>query len=653
MAPYRWNYYKRYQRRRPRRRPFYRRRPTTTFRYRKRRRRTVRRKRHFRKKLKKINISEWQPTHIKKCKILGDIQLFICGKERLGFDYTNYKESITPIGEASGGPFSIQMFSLDALFSEYIKYRATWTVSNQGLPLTRYTGAKLTFYKNPYTDYIVTYSRCPPFDLTYDMYMNSQPLRQLLQKHKIIVPKLTSRSKKRYKKVKIKPPAFMQTKWYFQQDICKTGLLLVSATACDLEQPYCPENQISNNYTFYSLNTDFFQNPNFETFATRGYIPKHVQGHDIYLFADTLSHTDPHTPITKWEELMPAGNTNSYGKPFTDTKSTFDKFTLNRNTSMNPFAGYIQNADHHTLLYYGTNWPTMTTFTQNPQVTELTDFYWECRYNPDTDKGLGNKVYFKSNNHDEQGDIFTLPTKPELLIQDFPLWLIFWGWIDFLAKSKQMVEMYSHWFFVVQSPYIYPKKKAYIFLDQYFVKPRESILTERDLLKWHPKFEQQTEVVNFFAESGPFSPKINRSQVLQANMKYCFYFKWGGCPAPMEHIISPCQQDRFPIPNQGSTGLEIQDPKTSKLHYLYSFDERKQTLTKKCIQRLKQTSDYDFYVTGNKLCPPIQTPQTEEDDPQEEKETQTQIQNQLQQLQLQQQLFQQQLLRIKQLQKLE
>nr|UGV37326.1 MAG: ORF1 [TTV-like mini virus] len=652
MAPYRWRYWKKRNQRRRRRRPFYRRRFTTTFRNRKRRRRTVRYKKKYNKKLKKLTLKEWQPYKIRKCKIKGDIELFVCGKERLGFDYTNYKESTTPLGEASGGPFSIQLFSLDALFTEYIKYRAIWTVTNQGLPLTRYTGAKLKFFKNPFTDYIVTYSICPPFSVTYDMYMNSQPLRLLLKKHKIIVPKLTSSTRRKYKKLHIRPPAFLQNKWYFQQDLCKTGLLLLTASACSLEQPYCPENQISNNYTLFSLNTDFFQNPCFEKYGTQGYIAKHIQNQEIHLFSDTTSWTNTSSNPNKWEYLAPVTNTNTYGEPFQKQKSQINDFTINSKT-MNPFASYIH--EHDITLYYGTKWPNATNFeTDNPQVTKFEELYWTCRYNPDKDKGLGNKVYFKSNNSQEQGDIYTYPTKPELMITDFPLWLIFWGWIDFLAKMGIMQEMYDHWYFVVESPYIWPRKKRYLFLDEYFVKPRDTILTLRDHLKWHPKFEQQTEIVSLFAESGPFSPKINRSQCIQANMQYIFYFKWGGCPANMDSIVPPCNQEKFPIPNQGLPGPEVQDPKTSKLHYLYAFDERHEQLTKKCVQRLKQNSDSELYFTGAcNLCPPLKTTQTEEDETQTEEETETQMQNQLLQLQWEQHQLKQQLNRIKQQQKLE
>nr|UGV39511.1 MAG: ORF1 [TTV-like mini virus] len=651
MAPYRFNWYRRYRQRRRRRRPLYRRRPRRTIQYRKRRHHTVRRKKKYKKKLKKLILKEWQPSKIKKCKILGFIQLFVCGKERLGFDYTNYKESTTPIGEASGGPFSMQLFTLSALYTEYIKHRAIWTTSNNGLPLVRFTGVTLTLFRSTFTDYIVTYSRCPPFSVTSDMYMNTQPIRQLLEKHKVIVPRLNANSKKRYKKIKIKPPAFMQTKWYFQQDLCNTGLLLVTATACSLEQPYIPENQISTNYTLYSLNTDFFQNPCFEKFGTTGYQAKTVGNKHFHIFGNTLSSIDP-TKMPKWNELLPLTNTNQYGHVITKSKSDFNDFTIKEST-MNPFASYVtgEHTDMHTFI--GTEWPTSDKMQSPSNTTLFNEIYWECRYNPDKDTGIGNKVYFKSNNDEEQGTIYDYPKNPELMIEGYPLWLIFWGWVDYLAKRAIMQEMYSHWFFVVESQFIYPKKKRYLFLDQYFVKPKDTVLNTRDRLKWHPKFEQQTEVVNYFAESGPFSPKINRSQAIQANMKYHFYFKWGGCPAQMENIISPCNQDRFPIPNKGHAGLEIQDPNTPKGHYLYNFDERHEMLTKKCIERLKQQNDSELFITGNQLCPPIKTPQTQEDQTSEEEENQMQIQSQLYQLHQQHLQLKQQLLRLKQQQKLE
>lgn len=629
MAPYRRRTWKNY--RKPwRRRWIYRRRPKTTFRRRTRRHQRVRRRRHFRKKLKKITVKEWQPKTIKKCKIKGNIELFVCGKLRLGHDYTNYKESFTPVGEPSGGPWSIQLFTLDALFTEFLKHRCIWTKTNMGLPLARYTGCTLTFYKSLHTDYIVTWSNCPPFTVTMDMYLNTQPMRQLLYKRKIIVPKLTYGSKKRYKKVKIKPPAFMSTKWYFQQDICKTGLLLVTATACSLQQPYCPDNQISYNYTFYSLNTNFFQNPCFEKFGTTGYTAKTIQGKHFKLFAPKSTVTSGHP--TKWKDVIPLVNTNEYTTPVNESKlNNYNGFT-DKNNWENPFTWYIR--EHYPHIYYTNEWPTSSNFdTGGANFVEFDDMYWEIRYNPDKDTGIGNKIYFKRNNDDEQGTIFDYPSKKELIIENYPIWLVFWGWIDFLARTVEMQEMFEHWYFVIETKFFWPKRDRYLLLDKYFVFPKETTLTLHDKLKWHPKFEQQEEVQSLLAEAGPFSPKINTSESIQANMGYSFFFKWGGCPANMEEIISPCNQDRFPIPNYQQPGFTIQDPKTPKTHYLYKWDEKDGILTKKATKRLKTDSEHELSFTeGTKLQPPVQTHETSEDETSETEESETPLQQQLQQL---------------------
>nr|UGV39253.1 MAG: ORF1 [TTV-like mini virus] len=628
MAPYRRRTWKNY--RKPwRRRWFYRRRPKTTFRRRTRRHQRVRRRRHFKKKLKKITLKEWQPTKIRKCKITGNIQLFVCGKLRLGHDYTNYKESFTPVGEPSGGPWSIQLFTLDALFTEFIKHRCIWTKTNQGLPLARYTGCTLKFYKSKHTDYIVHYSNCPPFTVTREMYMNTQPMRQLLYKRKVIVPKLNHDTKKRYKKIKIRPPAFMSTKWYFQQDMCKTGLVLISATACSLQQPYCPDDQISYNYTFYSLNTVMFQNPCFEKWGTTGYIPKHVDGKDFHLFLAKDSVTDH---PEKWGDVIPLGNTNDYTPPLISGKpNTYDEFTSKQYWE-NPFTWH--NIGHNAKVYYTNTWPKATEYPNGkPNFVYFDEFYWEIRYNPDKDTGIGNKVYFKRNNDEEGGSIFEYPTKKELIIENYPLWLIFWGWIDFLARTVEMQEMFEHWFFIIETKFFWPKRDRYILLDKYFVFPKETDLTLHDKLKWHPKFEQQEEIQSLLAESGPFSPKINTSETIQANMGYSFFFKWGGCPGNMEEIISPCQQERFPIPNNEQPGFTIQDPKTPKTHYLYKWDEKDGILTKKASKRLKTDSDHEFSISdGTKLLPPVQTHETSEDETSETEESETPLQQQLQQL---------------------
>lgn len=643
-------YYRRYRRTRYRnhRRPLRFRRPRKTFRYRFRRPRRVRRRRIFHKKLKKIVIKEWQPKKIVKCKVEGDIALFICGQSRIAHNFTNYKESYTPVGEASGGAWSIQQFTLDCLYSEYIKYRNFWTKSNLGLPLTRYTGATLKFYKTPFTDYIVTINTCPPFSVTKDMYFNTQPQRQLFERRKVLIPQLTSASKKKYKKIRIKPPSFMTTKWYFTQDICKQPLVVITAVACSFQQPYCPENQISNNITLLSLNTDFFQNPDFESNPTsdHGYVAKVVGTQHLRLFA----HIDGHSQPKKWTDVVPLTRTNKYvsGK----RPTSFQQFNDPQYWD-NPFS--IPHSHSDSILYFTDKWPTESTYSsEQVTFTPLENLYQECRYNPDRDTGINNIVYLKPNNHTATGTILDPPTNPNHIIKDYPLWMIFWSWTDWLINSKQVQDLLSGYFIVVKSPFIYPPKRCYVFLDKYFTNDEHKDLTHFDLLKWHPKYEMQEEVEFHFAETGPYAPKINRSQSIQANMNYCFYFKWGGCPAKMEHITSPCDQDKFPIPNSELQGLKIEDPKTKKETFLYQWDQRRDFITQRCQKRITENSTPELSITGiSPFNVYHETFQEESDQETSEEEQETPLQLQLQQLRQQQHLLRHQLHRLAKRQKLE
>ncbi len=81
----------------------------------------------------------------------------------------------------------------------FLKYKNVWSKGNQGLPLVRYTGCSIKLYKNPYTSYIVTVKNCPPYTVTKDMFLNTQPQRMLMEKGRIIVPRLKSTSKKTFK----------------------------------------------------------------------------------------------------------------------------------------------------------------------------------------------------------------------------------------------------------------------------------------------------------------------------------------------------------------------------------------------------------------------------------------------------------------------
>lgn len=557
-----------------------------------------------------------------------------------------YKESNTEPGEASGGSWSIQQFTLKCLYEEFLKYKNVWSKGNQGLPLVRYTGCSIKLYKNPFTAYIVTIKNCPPYTVTKDMFLNTQPQRMLMEKHRVIVPRLRSNSKKTFKKVKLKTPSLLQNKWYFQQDFCTQPLLNITASACSLEQPFAPENRISDSITLISLETNTFQNPDFESVPiTEGYIPKHLGTKKMHLYG--INQQTGQEPPKKWKHVIYLGNTGTY------TEGNFHIDNIGQLTSKNnwgnPFA-FPWNHDDHPI-YYTDRFPDPTKQSLDTPInfTPLENLYVQCRYNPQKDKGTNNVVYLKHNNSSATGLISDPPNNPRLIIKDFPLWIIFWGWIDWLKRVPEAQQIDSGYYYVVKSPYIYPPRPCYVFLDKYFTNTDGKDLTIRDNMKWHPKYEQQTEVENFFAKTGPFAPKINRSELIQANMFYTFYLKWGGCPAPMENIVSPCDQEKYPVPNSELQTLQIQDPETSKFSYLYEWDQRRDQITERCAKRIKKEQTPDFSLTDlPTINPAIETSQKESDQETTSEEEETTLEQQLRHLRQHQRKLRRQLHRLSQ-----
>lgn len=574
--------------------------------------------------------------------------MFICGRTRITHNYTYYKESNSLERESTGGGWSIQMLTLDCLYQEYLKYKNFWTKSNKGLPLARFTGGKLKFYKTPFTDYIVSIRTCPPFTVTKDMFLNTHPQRQLMEPRKILVPQLKSGTRKKYKIIKFKPPSLLQNKWYFQQDLCKTPLIMITCTACSFEQPFAPEDQVSDAITLYSLETNIFQNSNFyEVPQNEGYVPKHLGTQKMHLYGTKRHASDP---PNQWNDVIILGNTKTYAVGI-EKNTTADM--LKKENWGNPFSAPWNHEDQH--IYYSTEFPKPTDqVTKVIAFTKLDHIYIKCRYNPQKDKGINNILYLKKNDYEHEEPIEQLPDNPRLILRDYPLWLMWWGWVDWLKRVPEAQQINSNYYVVVKSPYIYPPRPYYVFLDRYFTETEGKDLTLTDYAKWHPKYEMQTECEFFFGQSGPYSPKINRSQLIQADMNYKLYFKWGGCPAPMESIVSPCDQEKYPVPNNFIQGLQIEDPQTPKETYLYEWDERRGQITKTCSKRIKKDSKTEPSFTGlSAFDVPIQTSEAESDEETTSEEETAPLQQQLLQLRHQQHKLKKQLLQLKHKQNLE
>nr|UGV35298.1 MAG: ORF1 [TTV-like mini virus] len=632
-----------YRRRRPRktfRRPLYRR-----LRWVRRRFFTSKRKR----KLKKIILKEWQPKRIRKCKIAGDLCLFAAGKQHINYNFTLYSESYVPVREAGGGAWSIMQLTLNALWDEYRKYRNYWTASNDALPLVKYNYVDFKFYRSKHIDYIVIPQLCPPFDVGRDDYLDTQPLRALMHKHKIVVRRQQPKHRKNYIKKRFYPPSLWKTKWYFQQEICKMPFIVLKTTAIDFEQFYQPEDQLSYNVTLLALST-LFENPRYEVKVTEGqigYSPKGSGTTMIYLYGTEHGAAEQTSQI-KWKELVFLGNTTRY----TAGKNIHKNYSPNE--WGNPFHKAYTGA-HSRIFYTTKDINTVRSLVNSNEealaggsITEIAHLYQECRYNPLRDDGVGNKVYFKSTSL-QQGNVLQLPEKLDILIEGFPLWIVFWSWIEWLKKLHPINHIDTEYFCVIQSKHIYPQQAFYIFLDYYFIKQEheDDDLTETEKANWHPRYDFQEESMFYLAQSGPGAPKIDRVKAIQANCFYQFNLKWGGCPANMETFTNPCEQETFPIPRNFTSTNEIKDPETAKESYLYDWDERQGIVTMPAAKRIKTYKSPTKSLTeyGAKDLP-LKAQETESDQTQTEEESETSIQNQLIELRQYRKLLKRKLIRL-------
>jgi len=233
--------------------------------------------------------------------------------------------------------------------------------------------------------------------------------------------------------------------------MCNLPLFIIKTTAASLDQFYQPDTQISNNITLYTLNTDMFQNPQWHYEGTNGYIPKHTPLTEgtkpVYLYGTANGNSNSNNTyvgkVPLWNTIrMTAG-----------TAINSDTTTPDQSTWGNPFHPNYIHPD--ATLWYSFDKP-------RPNITtkSLSRFYyiWEpVRYNPLKDTGEGNKVYFKSTKLN-QGTFNDVPTNKDIVIEEYPLWLIFWAFSDWIAKAKPIQHVASDYQIVVKTKFFLPTK---------------------------------------------------------------------------------------------------------------------------------------------------------------------------------------------------
>lgn len=555
--------------------------------------------------------------------------LFQCNHRLLNRNYTQYKETIPPEGEPSGGGYSLNVFTLDSLFAEHEKARNKWSRGNKNLPLIRYTGCEFKIYRPKYTDALVKFQNCYPMKATNLTYTGTQPYIMSMSHGTKRIKRLQDTNKKKpYKKFKFPPPQQMINKWFFSADLSKQGLILVAATAADFNNIYISPYSESDTISFRVLNTKIFQNRHFATLPTTGYHPKD----GFWLWASTNGASDP-----EFKDMIFLGDTTQYKRGHEintipqEQKLNIGKAVtyLTQHTEIwgNPFAEpYL---DKKQRIWFTHNSPTITLSSYsnksiNTPISSLgftevqQELYFNCRYNPNKDKGYNTQIYFLSNWQEKTG--WEPPLNPNLILTGFPIWLIVWGWVDYHLKLSEITNIDTHYLTVIQSDAIEPQSlhlDAWVILDKTFTHGdsewhEDHGRTHWDDTHWYPMTHYQMNTLENIAQSGPMTAHLADKKTEELHCEYTFYFKTGGCVPPMDKITDPTKQPIYPIPTNIANANSLQSPTEPIENYLYSFDERRGQITQTAADRIKQdfTTPTSLFTDTTTTATDIQALQT-------------------------------------------
>ena len=624
-----------------------RRRPRRTFQRRK-RRYWVRRKKFFnfkKKKLSKLRLIQFQPAHIKKCRIKGFLQLFGAGHGRFSNDFTMYKESTVLPHEPGGGGWCLQQITLNSLYVQNSMLMNWWTRSNKGLNMCRFLGSKLTLYREENVDYIFTYDIEPPYDVTKYYFASLHPYKLLIYNKRVIVPSMRTQPnrKKKYITKRIRPPKDMMNKWYFQQTFSRFPLIQFAAVACSLDSMFMSKTAINNNVSLHTINTAFFQNSCFHISSlqqtTWGYTPKP----NTYIYG--IQQAQLTVLETKIKNVTYLGNTNINDPG--DEIGTHTKEDYGLPHWGNPFYYSYLNGDMPTFITTIDPEQMIQKATGDAKLNTIKDqitfkqepYILECRYNPYHDTGYGNEAYWIPNNVLTRQTWDPLPD-PILKIEGFPLWILLWGWEDFTKNQKNISNIDNNYLLVVRTKWLDVKQQQYVFLSPTYIHGqapyddgREN-MSINDLSNWYPKFRYQKEAIENLLMSGPGVCKAENVKSISAYLKYNLSFKWGGNPAPMESIADPTQQPTYPIPNTFNISNEITDPNTPIENFIYKWDTRRDMLTQKATERITSLDLHEpiIFTDGETTAETSKTKTTPQETSTKEKEKESlQLQLQYQQ----------------------
>nr|UHM25976.1 MAG: ORF1 [Torque teno midi virus] len=557
-------------------------------------RRKRRRKLKVRRKKKTIVLKQWQPDSIRKCKIKGYGILVLGAQGRQLMCYTNMiKHNTIPRGPGGGG-FGCQQFSLGSLYTDYLFRKNIWTHTNIYKDLVRYLGVRFTLYRHPETDFIVSYDNQPPFDIEKYTYMYCHPANMLLARHKKIIPsKSTNPNGRTKRRLRIRPPKQMITKWFFSQHFSHAGLLLLKASAMNLQYANlgcCNTNQL---VTVYYLDPEFYKLGNWahQSQATQPYIP-------YTTVPQTLYFKNPKT-----------GTWDLFNKP-----ATYDK-SISYNEGW--FSSKVLSAIGVSASSSGT-----------PQLAAL-----PCnvaRYNPNYDSGEKSSIWISSAFTAD----FNKPTSDMTLIMEgYPIWMMLYGFLNYILMVKKDKTFFETHYLLMQSTALFPAPQIgagqfYLPIDTEMVQgklPYDEYITDTMKARWFPTIRNQIKTLNALVQCGPFIPKYDQTKnsTWELDYTYQFFFKFGGPEITDPKVVDPQYQPTYDVPDTFQGRIQIKDPALNKASTMFhSWDWRRGLLTKTAIKRMYEHIETDQSVQSDTSSTPKKKKRTgpELNNPQEAQE---------------------------------
>nr|UGV45067.1 MAG: ORF1 [Torque teno virus] len=610
-----------------------------------RRRQYLRRRRRLKRK-KKINITQWNPSTVKKCVIRGYLPLIICGtSDSTGTVHRNYASHANDYVQYDpfGGGMCTMLFTLGKLFEEYTKHHNRWSHSNVDLELVRYRGARLTLYRNPETDFILTYNRKGPFTDSQLTGASLHPGMLMNQRKKILIPSLQTKPKgRKVKRITIKPPTLYTDKWYFQSDFYNIGLTSLGVTTANLRFPFCSP-QTNNICTYFQVLSPRYNvacsidptylKTNYDNLLT--YIEQNYDLHPIRPRSTTAPTSGfPGTVFNtfKTQEHIVNPKAESYkqtienGNYYTKVQSVWGDHvykksivTAMKQNAQNMYDNHKQASFQESqYLNFKTGYYSSIFLTNGRLSPDFKGLYTEVMYNPNNDRGVGNKVWIDWCTKNDS----TWRDRPgALTVSDIPLWAAFYGYADYCKKYYNDPGLLHEVRVVVRCPYTEPPltdadntDMGFMAYDYNFGKgimpDGNGYIPVRYRFHWYLCMFHQQNFMEDIVRCGPFAYKgENKSAVLMC--KYKFNFLFGGNPIPQQTLKDPSKQPTFPlpVPGGGPPRLQIANPKhLNEGFYFKAWDLRRGLFGQKAIKRMQEQPFYAEFFAGPPKRPRWEVP---------------------------------------------